>query len=94
MRKTDKIIDNTLRKTLTEVCDFAQLHCEGYQWITHTVNYKNFPDSLMITCMFDNQQNSDQEKQQGELVALINKQLNAMSVNLKKPLKQICFKHA
>ena len=27
---------------------------DGFQWITHTVNYKNFPASLSITCVFDN----------------------------------------
>ena len=91
MRKTDKKIDNKLRQALTEVCDFALQNSAGYQWISHTVNYNNFPDSLVITCMFDNQQYADQAQQQDELFNLINQKLNAISVNLKKPLKQICF---
>lgn len=91
MRKNDKKIDNKLRLLLTEVCDFALQHCEGYQWITHEVNYNRFPDSLQITCRFDTQQNAKQAKQDNVLFELINEKLSSMSVNLKKPLKQIIF---
>ncbi|PKG40920.1 Fis family transcriptional regulator [Psychromonas sp. Urea-02u-13] len=91
MRKTDKKIDNKLREVLTDVCDFALQEVAGYQWISHTVNYNSFPDSLVITCMFDNKQSADTEKQQGELLALINEKLNAVAISLKNPNKQISF---
>jgi hypothetical protein len=91
MRKNDKKIDNKLREVLTEVCDFALQEIAGYQWISHTVNYNSFPDSLVITCMFDNNQSADTEQQQGELLTLINEKLNAVSISLKNPNKQISF---
>ena len=53
MRKTDKKLDNTLRLALTEVCDIALKDIAGFQWLTHCVNYLNFPQSLKIICVFD-----------------------------------------
>ncbi|WP_413700945.1 Fis family transcriptional regulator [Psychromonas sp. KJ10-10] len=91
MRKTDKKIDNKLRQVLTDVCDFALENITGYQWISHTVNYSSFPESLIITCVFDNQENALQAKQQGELFTLILKALTNISVNLTAPQKQIRF---
>lgn len=91
MRKIDKKIDNKLRSVLTEVCDFALQNIAGYQWISHTVNYSSFPESLIITCVFDDQENALQAKQQGEILALIVKALADASINLVSPQKQICF---
>jgi hypothetical protein len=91
MRKIDKKIDNKLRKVLTEVCDFALLNITGYQWISHTVNYSNFPESLLITCMFENQQRADSAMKGGELLAMINHKLNTVAINLKTPHKQVSF---
>lgn len=54
MTKTDKKTENAIRLALTNVCEAALETVEGFQWITHTVNYKNFPNSLAILCVFDN----------------------------------------
>jgi hypothetical protein len=91
MRKIDKKIDNKLRKVLTEVCDFALQNIAGYQWISHTVNYNNFPESLVITCMFENEQSADSALKEGELLTIINHKLNSVAVNLKTPHKQVSF---
>jgi hypothetical protein len=91
MRKIDKKIDNKLRSVLTDVCDFALQNITGYQWISHTVNYASFPESLIITCVFDNQDNAQQAQQQGEISTLIVEALSDISVNLNTPKKQICF---
>lgn len=53
MRKTDKKIDNQLRYSLTDVCEIALQELEGFQWLTHTVDYSRFPQSLKIICVFD-----------------------------------------
>lgn len=90
MRKTDKKIDNKLRQALTEVCDFALHNITGYQWISHTVNYNQFPDSLMITCMFKNQQSAKHASQQKELSGLILKKLKDQLITLQNS-KQIRF---
>lgn len=92
MRKTDKKIDNKLRQILMDICDFSLQNIAGYQWISHTVNYSHFPDSLIITCMFDNKENAISAQQQGKLLSLINESLNSISITLKAPNKQVYFK--
>lgn len=92
MRKSDKKIENNLRKALTEICENTLQDIKGYQWVSHSVNYERFPNSLIITCYFDNKQNADDAQQQGELLSLINQKLQSISVNLNNPNKQICVK--
>ena len=45
MRKTDKKLENTLIAALTEVCEAALEAFDGFQWLTHFVNYSHFPSS-------------------------------------------------
>ena len=52
MRKSDKKIENQIIKTLTQVCESALEDIAGFEWLTHTVNFEQFPDSLKITCVF------------------------------------------
>jgi len=59
MRKTDKKIDNQIRAALTDVCDTALEEFDGFQWLTHLVNYSNFPKSLRVVCVFDTNENLD-----------------------------------
>ena len=92
MRKTDKKIDKKLREALTDVCHFALQDIDGYQWISHTVNYNNFPDSLVITCMFADKESAEGAKQQGELLTVINEKLSEVEINLKNTHKQVSFK--
>lgn len=91
MRKSDKKRDNQLRQLLTDVCDFALLHNPGYQWITHQVNYKRFPESLVITLMFSDQATASVAKQQGKLLTLISQKLDNASLNLKNIDQHIRF---
>lgn len=53
MRKSDKKVENQLRIALTEVCEAALKNGNGFQWLTHQVNYSNFPKSLQVICVFD-----------------------------------------
>ncbi|NRA52999.1 MAG: Fis family transcriptional regulator [Gammaproteobacteria bacterium] len=86
MRKTDKKIDNQLRLELTEVCDIALKEIDGFQWLTHTVNYANFPKSLKIICVFETNQQlasftaSSSKKM---LSSLIQSMLSGMAVKCK-----------
>lgn len=56
MRKSDKNIDNKIIKALTNVCHIALEDITGFEWLTHSVNYDNFPRSLKVVCVFDNNQ--------------------------------------
>ncbi|MBJ7549647.1 Fis family transcriptional regulator [Marinomonas ostreistagni] len=53
MRKTDKKRDNLIRQTLTEVCDGLLKQNLGFAWLTHTVDYNAFPQSLKVIVIFE-----------------------------------------
>jgi hypothetical protein len=52
MKKSDKKLENTLLKALSEVCEQALDEIDGFKWLTHRVSYSNFPASLLISCNF------------------------------------------
>ncbi|ARN75020.1 Fis family transcriptional regulator [Oceanicoccus sagamiensis] len=52
MKKTDKKIDKAIIAALTDVCDIALAEVAGFQWLTHRVDYKRFPGSLLVVCVF------------------------------------------
>lgn len=65
MKKTHKKLEYTLVKALTDVCELAKDWECGFAWLTHTANYDKFPDSLMITCVFDTDEAAAQAKSNG-----------------------------
>ncbi|MCJ8312236.1 MAG: Fis family transcriptional regulator [Saccharospirillaceae bacterium] len=87
MRKTDKKIDNQLIKVLTGVCDMALKEIKGFEWLTHLVNYSNFPKSLKIVCVFDNNENlklfKSNANNQQKLQKLIQSKLLEVDVKVK-----------
>ncbi|QFI38873.1 Fis family transcriptional regulator [Moritella marina ATCC 15381] len=94
MTKTEKKIDNNLCKVLTDVCETAKDEIQGFQWLTHQVNYANFPTSLKLTCVFESNADIAQlttSKQDLRLYALLTQALMSMDVKLKNPNKQIKF---
>lgn len=66
LKKQDKKRDNAIRKALTEVCETLLDSQPGFVWLTHTADYKRFPQSLTITLVFEN----DSQMQQCKLNAL------------------------
>jgi hypothetical protein len=94
MRKSDKKIENQLRIALTEVCDTALKHFNGFEWLTHLVNYDNFPASLKVICVFDtndNLSNFTNSQSYQELGILIQKKLFEINVNLTNKTNQISY---
>ena len=53
MNKTLKKLDNNIIKALTQVCEQAKQEVAGFEWLTHSADYSNFPSSLKVTCVFD-----------------------------------------
>ena len=85
MRKTDKKIDNQLRLVLTEACEVALKDIDGFQWLTHLVNYANFPSSLKVVCVFDTNENLARclsDASPADLSALIQAQLLVANVKV------------
>lgn len=94
MRKSDKKIDNQLRLVLTEVCEIALKEIEGFQWLTHTVNYSNFPQSLKVVCVFDTNENLDsylQSDNRHKLMSLVQAEFNSMNIKLKSITGHIAY---
>lgn len=53
MKKSDKKTENSIREALTAVCELALEDIAGFMWISHFVNYNDYPDSLLVVCVFD-----------------------------------------
>jgi len=86
MRKSDKKIDNQLRQVLTGVCEIALKDIKGFQWLTHIVNFSNFPQSLKVVCVFDTNENLDsyvQSDNNQKLVSLIETEFISMGIKFK-----------
>ncbi|MBU1282110.1 MAG: hypothetical protein KJ884_13630 [Gammaproteobacteria bacterium] len=46
-------IEHELIRTLTGACETAKSEIVGFQWLTHEVDYAHFPQSLVVTWMFE-----------------------------------------
>lgn len=94
MRKSDKKLDNQLRLELTDVCEVALKDVPGFQWLTHLVNYDNFPASLRIVCVFDTNESLDNyliSRSNAQLQTMIAAKLNSLGVKLKRIEKHVLF---
>lgn len=94
MRKTDKKLDNALRLLLTDVCEQALKDIEGFEWLTHLVNYDNYPESLNIICVFDNNENLDnylQSNKHNRLLLLIESELKKRDIKLKRLADHVSY---
>jgi len=92
--KTQKKIENSIRSVLVDVCEQSLKDVDGFQWITHQVNFTDFPASLMITVVFDNDADCEQTKCNGgapNIRKLIQAKLLKIGVKLKGVNNQIVF---
>ena len=93
MKKTHKKIDNTLRQSLTRVCDIALQEVAGFKWLTHQADYEDFPRSLKVICIFDTHQNQIQAQQDrySYLCDLIQRTLLKENIKLGKIAGHVAF---
>ena len=94
MKKTDKTLENTIVKVLTQVCESSLKKIDGFQWVTHLVNYKDFPRSLRIICVFESHEQINQLLDSPQHESLMNNiidQLSAAGIQLPKKQKHIKF---
>lgn len=95
MKKSDKKIENNLRKALTIACEDIKEIVEDFRWLTHEVTYQKFPQSLMITCYFCNPIAIEHLKLKAQdtlIKDIICKQLSAIGVVPFNSHKQISFR--
>ncbi|GEA50829.1 hypothetical protein VIN01S_16330 [Vibrio inusitatus NBRC 102082] len=94
MRKSDKKIENQIRDVLTKVCEDTLKGYDGFLWVTHTVNFSSFPQSLKIVCVFDTNQNRTNflvGESQHYVSTTIQKGFDKVGIQLKNVAKQISY---
>jgi len=94
MKKTDKKIEKALRDGLIEVCEKALGSVQGFVWLTHLVNFNDFPNSLKVICVFEEDcdlSNLFDSKQDDYLRHLIDSELKAVNISIKTLHQQIDF---
>ncbi|KZN30442.1 hypothetical protein N480_05675 [Pseudoalteromonas luteoviolacea S2607] len=94
MRKSDKKLEKSIVTALTEACEEALKQYDGFQWLTHIVNYQRFPDSLSVICVFDNKAHlrlaiNDDKGEQFKI--LIEGKLSSCNIKVKGIKKRILF---
>jgi len=94
LNKVNKITEKKIIKALTEVCEKAKTEINGFQWLTHFVDYKQFPDSLKVVCVFSTQTEllSAQHKALDQIIfTLIQNKLEKVGIQIKNIKKHVYF---
>lgn len=94
LTKTNQKMDNKICKALTIACENSLHEVPGFVWLTHRVNYTNFPASIVVTCVFDTAAEIEvmKSQQQDELLRnTIQKQLLKVGVVVKNVKQQVQF---
>ncbi len=94
MKKTDKKIENSIRESLTGVCEIAVNEFVGFKWITHFVDYNHFPQSLCVVCVFDTNESlaSILSSSRGAYLSqLIKNELSTAGVQINDTLRHVSF---
>ena len=89
MTKTEKKLEQQLIEALTEVCEIAKENLPGFQWITHEVNFKQWPKSLRVICQFENQGDLSKALHSKRLINAIIDALNSLNIPISQ--NQITF---
>ncbi len=83
LSKTNQKIDNNLCKALTIACESALHDITGFTWLTHRANYTNFPASLVVTCVFNTDEEIEMMKaQQQDTVLCLTIQAQLLKVGV------------
>jgi len=94
MRKSDKKTENQIRDVLNDVCEDTLKSYDGFLWVTHTVNFSSFPQSLKIVCVFDTNQDRTNFLEGGgqqEVSVTIQKAFSQVGITLKNIDKHVSF---
>ncbi|HIF54599.1 MAG: hypothetical protein ABGX40_07020 [Methylococcales bacterium] len=94
MNKSQKKIDKEICRALTRACEMAKVEVPGFQWLTHFVNYQQFPQSLSIVCIFGSHAELAQARQEMTdqlLSAFIAAELQKIDINFKHMQRPVAF---
>ncbi|GAA6205708.1 MULTISPECIES: Fis family transcriptional regulator [Thalassotalea] len=94
LTKTTQKLDNNICKALTIACENSLHKIAGFSWLTHRANYTNFPASLIVTCVFETENDIEEMKAKNLATAFqqdIQKQLLKIGVIVKNVNQCIHF---
>jgi hypothetical protein len=94
MNKTVKKLEGNLIRALTSACEKAKIEVSGFEWLTHTANYANFPNSLVVICIFDDDSSLNKAKDAAQdliIITCIHKALLNAGILLKTPKQHVRF---
>lgn len=94
LTKTTQKLDNNICKALTIACENSLHKINGFCWLTHRANYTNFPASLIVTCVFNTEEDIEIMKANDLAKGFqqdIQKQLLKIGVILKSVNRNIHF---
>ena len=94
LTKTTQKLDNNICKALTIACENSLHTIDGFCWLTHRANYTNFPASLIVTCVFETENDIEKMKANDLAKSLqqdIQKQLLKIGVIIKNVNQNIHF---
>ncbi|PKH57049.1 Fis family transcriptional regulator [Shewanella sp. Choline-02u-19] len=94
MKKTDKKIENTIRISLTEVCESLKGEVFGFEWLSHKVDFSNVNHSLQVTFMFATNESLRKAKLQLQTDKMANLACSALAkhnIHINNAAKQCCF---
>lgn len=94
MKKTDKRRDNALRVVLTDACAIASERFAGFKWLTHFVNYSDFPQSLTVVCVFATNAHLSKvlsASEDSELRNIVSEELSGIGITLNNIERHVVF---
>lgn len=94
MKRTEKKIETSIVKALNDVCETLKLEYDGFAWLTHFVDYANFPQSLKIVFVFDTSESLEKAKNKALykiIFDLTESRLKRESVTVKRIDKTVYF---
>ena len=94
MKKTDKKREKSIVQGLTQVCEITKNEVGGFEWLTHTIDYDDFPNSLMVHCIFTSNVSIKQVIHSGQdetIFKLICDELVLIDINFKDISNHVTF---
>jgi hypothetical protein len=94
MNKTARKLEANLVRALSAACERAKREVNGFEWLTHTADYSNFPDSLLVRCIFDTDTSLRTAQNSANnllIITCIQKALLNAGILLKNPKKNVLF---
>lgn len=94
MKRSAKKTESSIVKALNDVCENLKLEYDGFSWLTHFVDYSNFPQSLKIVFVFDTNQSIEEAKNKvlfKTIFDLTESRLKRESITVKRIDKAVFF---